>query len=182
MKPKRKKLWSSDPDLTVIVGTMSGSGDGSEIEIEIENENEKWNPANLAAKRSKYIDTMLSMPMVERKSHVISFPGIDPSTWDEMMKFIDDPVAARQMNMKDVLKVAKNYNKYDFCNGKSLCNFVLSEYFKLLSEKTENVDDIIEAVLLARDANLNFAYINGMDYIWKKVRSRIIPYGWTMFS
>jgi hypothetical protein len=41
----------------------------------------------------------------------------------------------------------------------------------------ENVDDIIEAVLLARDANLNFAYINGMDYIWKKVRSRIIPYG-----
>jgi hypothetical protein len=122
-----KKLQSSNPDLNVIVG--SGSGDGSEIETETKTPCQRhycYVAANLAAK-TKYIDIMLSMPMMECESRNIFFPDIDPSAWDEKMKFIDDPVAAHQMNIKDVLK--------------NLCNVVLSEYFKLLNKKIKEEEN-----------------------------------------
>jgi hypothetical protein len=46
-----------------------------------------------------------------------------------------------------------------------------------------HVDNLIDAVLLAHNTNnLASAYIDGMDYIWKKVVICNIPYGRTMFT
>ena len=83
-----KKLRSSEPDLKVILG----SGDDQSI---------LWYHSPTLAAKSNYIDTMLAVPMKERNEHVISFPDITTETWEQMMKFIDDPIAVRQMNVQE---------------------------------------------------------------------------------
>ena len=71
-----KRLRSSEPDLKVILGT----GDNESVLL--------YHSQTLASK-SKYVDTMLSVPMKERDEYVISFPDISAETWEQMMKFID---------------------------------------------------------------------------------------------
>eukprot|EP00579_Thalassiosira_antarctica_P032205 CAMPEP_0202003768 /NCGR_PEP_ID=MMETSP0905-20130828/9271_1 /ASSEMBLY_ACC=CAM_ASM_000554 /TAXON_ID=420261 /ORGANISM="Thalassiosira antarctica, Strain CCMP982" /LENGTH=125 /DNA_ID=CAMNT_0048560981 /DNA_START=9 /DNA_END=383 /DNA_ORIENTATION=- len=104
-----KKLRSSEPDLKVVLG----SGDAESIQ---------WHHSQTLASKSKYIDAMLSTPMKEKDEYIISFPDIDPETWQKMMKYIENLVAARQMNARDALDVALFYDKYEFVEGG---NFVI---------------------------------------------------------
>ena len=87
-----KRLRSSDPDLQVILGS------GEEKTVQ-------WYHSQTLASKSKYIDTMLAVPMREREDRVISFPDIKPDVWAKMMKFLDDPIASREMNANDAVEV-----------------------------------------------------------------------------
>jgi hypothetical protein len=87
-KREPKRLRSSEPDLQVILG----SGDDT---------SSRWCHSLSLALKSKYIDTMLSTPMREQETRTITFPDITPSTWHKMNKFLDDPLAIRDMKIED---------------------------------------------------------------------------------
>ena len=170
-----KMLRSSEPDLKVILGT----GD---------NESVLWYHSQTLASKSKYVDTMLSVPMKERDEYVISFPDISAETWEQMMKFIDDPVAARKMDERDALSLVEFYDKYEFGGGRNLCSYIISDYFSTRSlvrmekEHKLDLDLIIDLVNVAHKANLGDALKQGLKYIWKKLQSFETRYGRLMFT
>jgi hypothetical protein len=43
------------------------------------------------------------------------------SLWKKMNHFLDDPLASRDMGIRDVLGVALLYDKYNFTQGRRLC-------------------------------------------------------------
>lgn len=63
---------------------------------------------------------MLSTPMKEAETSTITFPDKSPELWDQAMDYLDSPVAARRMEVSDVLKVAKFYDKYEYRRNKAL--------------------------------------------------------------
>ena len=170
-----KMLRSSEPDLKVILGT----GDNESVLL--------YHSQTLASK-SKYVDTMLSVPMKEREEYVISFPDISTETWELMMKFIDDPVAARKMDEKDALSLVEFYDKYEFGGGRNLCSHIISDYFapRSLARREEkrklDLDLVIDLVNVAHKTNLEDALKAGLNYIWEKLQSIQQPYGRLMFT
>ena len=142
-----KRLRSSEPDLKVILG----SG---------EEETVQWYHSQTLASKSKYIDTMLAVPMREREDRVISFPDIKPNVWAKMMKFLDDPIASREMNAKDATEVVVFYDKYEFVDGRRLCLHIIVDYMSDKSirnmEKTFSIDIdlIVDLVIAAHTATL----------------------------
>jgi len=184
-EPTPKKLRSSEPDLKVVLGSSGGDGGGGEVDLVT-----RWYHSQTLAAKSRYVDAMLASPMRERETRTISFPDIQATSWDLMMNFLDDPIAIRTMEARDVMKVAKHYDKYEFCDGRRLCDMVLVDYFKraLLDEESDSligqidVDALVESVALAHEANLEKSFKEGMKYIWANVQSNFVPYGRTMFT
>ena len=195
-EPDTKKIRSSEPDLKVIIGSEEAEKEeaGADGEDDIEQQAgvvTKWYHSPSLAAKSKYVDALLAAPMKESESRTITFPDISPDTWDLMMKFVDDPLAIRSMKPEDVVQVAKFYDKYEFSGGRSLCDTILAEYFKSVFKETfvtktnkvvPDVDFIVASVVLAHEANLNDAFFQGMDFIWKMLVRKIAPVGRTAFS
>jgi len=104
------------------------------------------------------------------------------------MKFLDSLVAARQMKARDALEVAIFYDKYEFVEGRRLCDQVMMEYFHVnsmaIKEKKYTIDLelIIGLVEVAHKANLEGAFKAGMTYIWKNMKCYEKPYGRMMFA
>ena len=168
-----KKIRSSDPDLKVVLG-------------EGEDANFQLHHSQTLATKSKYIDAMLSTPMKESDEHKITFPDITLGTWQKMMLFLDSPLAARKMTVKDALEVASIYDKYDFLEGSELCDAVMSDYFKSTRKMEEtstlDLDLIIELVNVAHKSNLEGAFKAGINYIWDKMTSVDRRIGRLMFT
>lgn len=169
-----KRLRSSDPDLKVVLGTG-------------EDESIQWHHSQALASKSRYIDAMLSTPMKEREEQTITFPDITLATWGKLMHFLDSPVAARDMSAKDARDLALFYDKYEFLEGRKLCDAILVDYFKTSIVIKEmkfklDVDFVIDLVNVAHRASLNAAFAEGIKYIWKKLVSSTVPYGRMMFE
>mmetsp|Transcript_9922 Transcript_9922/g.23496 ORF Transcript_9922/g.23496 Transcript_9922/m.23496 type:complete len:379 (-) Transcript_9922:63-1199(-) len=190
-EPEPKRIRSSEPDLKVVIGSEddnSGAGDGERkiggndgAEKQPASMVTKWYHSQALATKSKYIDTLLAAPMKESESRTITFPDITPATWELMMKFIDNPLASRTMKAKDVVKVATYYDKYEFTGWTELCDHVLEEYFTL-SALTPNIDFIVDAVVVAKDANLHKSFVAGMPLIRDLLSSTDVPLGRTAFT
>ena len=125
--------------------------------------------------------------MKEREEGTISFPDITRDTWQKMMKFLDCPAAARKMTARDTLDVAVFYDKYEFGEGRELCDLVMVDYFKtthaMEKSYTLDLDLIVELLCVAHEANLDSAFKGGMTYIWARInRIGDTPYGRTMFT
>jgi hypothetical protein len=178
MKPERKRLRSSEPDLKITVGggsTCTGAGGTSEAV-------EYWYHSSVMATHSNYIDTILATPMQESKTYELSFSDIAPFTWDLMMKFLEGPVAGRLMKTEDVMEVAHAYDQYDFPKGLELCDHVLTEYFKGMKTTPNDLDVLIDAVLLADAVNLEEAKNAGVHWLADALKSKEILTGQTVFS
>jgi hypothetical protein len=170
MKPVRKRLRSSEPDLKISVGTNDETV-------------EYWYHSSVMATHSNYIDTMLATPMQESKTLELSFPDLAPATWDSMMKFLEGPVEGRLMKAQDVMDVAHAYDQYDFPKGRELCGHVLTEYFKTMNTRTDiNLEFLIDAVLLADALTLVEAKTAGVDWLAETLKSTEILRGQTIFS
>jgi hypothetical protein len=159
MKPVRKRLRSSEPDLKISVGVKN------------ETAVEYWYHSSVMATHSNYIDTMLATPMQESKTFELSFPDLAPATWDSMMKFLEGPVAVRLMTIEDAIKVAPVYDQYDFPQGRELCDHVLTEYFHDKKKILANLNCFVDAVLLADAANLNEAKKVGVKWLCQTLGS-----------
>eukprot|EP00571_Detonula_confervacea_P004205 CAMPEP_0172315314 /NCGR_PEP_ID=MMETSP1058-20130122/24810_1 /TAXON_ID=83371 /ORGANISM="Detonula confervacea, Strain CCMP 353" /LENGTH=383 /DNA_ID=CAMNT_0013029369 /DNA_START=64 /DNA_END=1215 /DNA_ORIENTATION=- len=168
-----KKLRSSEPDLKVILGSRDGMVT-------------KWYHSITLTSKSRYIDAMLSSPMKEKEESTISFPDIDNGVWEEMMKFLESPVAIRRMKVEDALNVAKFYDKYEFEEGTILCDQVLGDYVKsakhMETDLSLDVDLLVDAVVIAQEANLMDTLRRGLKYCWDKMHITDVPYGRTMFT
>ena len=121
-EPESKKIRSSEPDLKVIIGSDEAEKEEAGADGEDDAEQKprvvtKWYISQTLATKSMYIDALLAAPMKESESRTITFPDISPDTWDLMIRFVDDPVAARRMKPEDVVRVAKFYDKYEFSGG-----------------------------------------------------------------
>ena len=130
-----KKLRSSEPDLQIILG----SGDDSSTQ---------FTHSTALALKSKYVDTMLSTPMREQETRTITFPDITPTIWETMNKFLDDPLAAREMKAEDVRDVAVPYDKYEFTQGSKLCEMIMSDYLSANSLVRRTIDRFLFLVHL----------------------------------
>ena len=201
-EPDTKKIRSSEPDLKVIIGSEEAEKEEAGADGKDDTEQKagvvtRWYHSQTLAAKSKYIDALLAAPMMESESRTITFPDISPDIWDLMMKFVDDPLAARSMKPEDVVQVTKFYDKYEFGGGASLCNAILVEYFqsvyihafpnpfKLTASRPPvalDVDFIVASVVLAREANLGKAFDEGINFIWKLLNKTAVPVGRTMFS
>ncbi|KAL7450942.1 hypothetical protein ACHAWC_002793 [Mediolabrus comicus] len=129
---------------------------------------------------------MLSAPMKEREEQTITFPDINLATWEKLMHFLDSPVAARDMSAKDARDLAVLYDKYEFLEGRKLCDAILVDYFKNIGMKEKklklDLDLTIDLVNVSHQANLKAAFQEGIAYIWKKLLSTSVPYGKMMFE
>jgi hypothetical protein len=163
MKPERKKLRMSDPDLKISVGA-----NGEAVEY--------WYHSIIMANHSNYIDTMLATPMKESKTFELSFPDIAPPTWDSMMKFLEGPVAVRLMTAKDAMEMAPLYDQYDFHQGRELCDQVLKEYFQDKIKILSDLNCFVDAVLLADAANLNEAKNLGVEWLGQTLGQTLEAY------
>ena len=195
-EPEPKRIRSSEPDLKVVIGSEddnSGAGDGEgktgdggDAEKQQANMVTKWYHSQTLATKSKYIDALLAAPMKESESRTITFPNITPATWELMMKFIDNPLASRTMKAKDVIMVAKYYDKYEFAEGTKLCDHVLEEYFKAVTADhgivASDVDFFVDAVVVANDANLKQSFEAGIALTWGFLCTENIPVGRTAFT
>ena len=155
---EEKRLRSCEPDLKVILG----SGD---------EETTQWYHKPTLASKSKYIDTILATPMKESTDSVLSFPDITPHIWTKMLKFLDNPIAVREMTAKDAVEVATFYDKYEFVEGKKLCSYVMMDYLsdesldkmeKSLSLDNDVIDLIVNSVVVAHKANMEEVFKKGM--------------------
>ena len=170
-----KRLRSSEPDLQIILG--------SDDDVVT-----KWCHSPTLASKSKYIDAMLAAPMQESENRTITFPDISFEIWGKMIKFLDDPVAVREMTAEDALAVAVFYDKYEFDQGRRLCEYVMLDYFGSLAEMEKNhtldLELVIDLTIKAHQANLNTAFNKGIGYLWSKMKSRgkDSTYGRTMFT
>jgi len=108
--PKKKKMRSvEDPDLKVVVGPEDGEQQVFE------------HHSFLLANYSDYIDTLLDSPMAESQSRSLSFPDIQPSIWQKMISFVENPRASRRMTVSDatVLSFSPTTTNTSFRKGKS---------------------------------------------------------------
>ena len=150
----RQKLRSAEPDLRVIVG----QGDEKK---------EYLCHSVVLASHSVYIDTMLATSMKEKRERVLSFPDLDPTTWESMLKFLTDPLASRAMTVEDTVELAIAYDKYEFSEGRRYCDFILAETFRRLStpslrsveefyddDKPNDLTTLIDTYVLANTAHL----------------------------
>jgi hypothetical protein len=160
-------------DLKVVLGTG-------------EDESVQWHHSQALASKSRYIDAMLSAPMKEREEQTITFPDINLATWEKLMHFLDSPVAARDMSANDARDLAVLYDKYEFLEGRKLCDAILVDYFKNIGMKEKklklDLDLTIDLVNVSHQANLKAAFREGITYIWKKLLSTTVPYGKMMFE
>jgi hypothetical protein len=152
MKPERKKLRSSEPDLKISVGANDEVAD-------------YWCHSSVMATHSNYIDAMLATPMQESQTFELSFPDLAPATWEAMMRFLEGPVAARLMTIEDAMEVAPVYDQYDFPQGRELCDHVLTEYFQDKKNIISNLYCFVASVLLTDVANLNEAKKGGVKWL-----------------
>lgn len=158
-----KRLRSIEPDLKIILGS------GDDVSTQ-------WHHAASLALKSKYIDTMLSNPMREQETRTITFPDVSRDIWDRMNMFLDDPLAARDMKIRDVKDLALLYDKYEFNLGCKLCEQIMVDYFRALPSPYACVDKslkldldlVIDLTTIAHEANLSAAFQRGIDYLlWK---------------
>lgn len=148
-----------------------------------------WYNSAIMATHSKYIEAMLSAPMRESANLELKFPEITPPTWELMMNFVEDLSAARKMCSLDVLKVVEYYDKYDFVQGRKLCDDVLSDSIKraVNAEKKCNTfprhaGKFVDILVAADKYNLTKARELGMDHLAQKLSSKSSLYGRTMFK
>lgn len=115
--------------------------------------------------------------MKESLSMEIHFPDVDIDTWNAMLAYLEKPTMARTMTVQEAIALAMVYDKYDFTNGRDLCNKVISEFFVDTERKEANespdIDLVIEAVVVASNAHLSAARDQGMKFIFEKLRMKM---------
>ena len=151
----------------------------------------RWHHSQDLARKSRYIDAMLAAPMRERDEMTVTFPDVTAGRWDAMMRFLDSPCAARKMNARDVVDVATLYDKYEFVEGRELCDDVARDYFSSWERREEDmtvdVDLLVDLLTVTREANLDAAFAVGIEYVWMKLegshsRRYRPPYNRFMFT
>jgi hypothetical protein len=117
--PSDRKPAKDNGDLIIIIGSE-----------EEEEELQYQCHFIVMAGHSNYIKTVVTCNMRESQSMKLRFPDIAPDTWEAMMEFLENPVAARGMIVQDAVLLTPYYDKYDFPKGRTLCNVVLKEHIE----------------------------------------------------
>jgi hypothetical protein len=137
-----KKLKYSEPDLTVVVG----SGDDQKTYI--------YHSVILAA-HSDYIDTMLATPMKESETMKITFPDINPQTWEEIMEFITASNLV-SMSVDKAKRALPWFDKYEFRECKAACNEIFSHFLEKRNFlAVANLPGVIEILGAAHEYGLS---------------------------
>ena len=207
MTRKEHGLKFKDADLKIIVGVEQDN----EVRMEDDNDDEKerqaiveknkstkasekkkqmkvyWYIKEILASKSKYIETLLSMPFVSASktttmdvSHqqplkteitTITFPDLTPTEWEDMMKYIFDPLAIRSMDEITAARMCIFYDKYDCPTGIQLCDVVLSKYIQDHEYKIfchhETIDWFIGIIVMSYEKCLHKTTIAGMRQLWE---------------
>ena len=81
----------------------------------------------ILASQSLYIDTLLSSPVAhkEQEKMRISFPEIQPETWEKMMKYLGPSEA--NPSLDDLLMIIPLYDKYQFPAPLQYCDMHISK-------------------------------------------------------
>lgn len=163
-----------EPDLLVVVGSD-------------ENKKEYHHHSQVMATHSTYIDTMLATPMKESQSLTLNFPDLRPELWECMVKYLN-PLHSRSLSIQMAMNLAPAYDKYSFDRSLKLCDQVLSEMFEKDGRTHGNhvkplhdLDLLIDAFLLANDANLKDTMKHGVQYFHQTLHSND-RYGKIIFS
>lgn len=130
--PAAKKLRSCDNDLKIIVGTASADEANSNTSNNCPRE--FWYVSNVMAYHSNFFDTMLSSQMQESISREIKLPDVDPDHWELLMKYLS-PKQGRKLTLEDAVTIAPLYDKYEFRQGRELCDEFLADHFLQEREK-----------------------------------------------
>lgn len=107
---------------------------------------------SILSEHSDYIKAVLTVPMAESQSGVLTFPEIEPKTWECMTGVMGDRVVARFVGIDEVLDIFPWYDKYQFLGGVEFCDAVLSDYMGALNKNLEGEKRyFVEILVLAHN-------------------------------
>lgn len=116
-----REMRYAEPDLQITVGVK-------------EDQKVYQYHATTMAALSTYIDRMLSCGMKESETKQISFPDIDSTIWEEMLTYLQ-PTSYCLPKVDRAFELAQWYDKYDFPDGRHLCDVVLECRIKDLGKQ-----------------------------------------------
>lgn len=179
--PTQTQLRSSETDLKIVLEFTDSKGVLKQKEYDVY--------AQIFSSLSKFIDTTLSTEMKEKDTRTIILHDVEPTCFEDAIKFLQDPIATISITPEDVVKVVECYDKYEFIAGIELCDKILYNNIKteyLDANETNapaNLDLLVTAIALADKCNLPKAAAIGIPYIKRRLgASCSLPYNSTMFT
>ena len=135
--------------------------------------------ALMMATLSSYIDRILSSSMKEGHTKQITFPEIEPSKWEVMMRYLEP--GKRETVPPDVdeaKELAKWYDKYDFQSGLSMCDLVVHDFTTSENKKIPGAN--IDAYVVVCNHNLVFSQRVRTDFfeelLWDPAGRRCLTF------
>ena len=174
-KRKQGSLRSVEADLKVIVGQET-VGDDNNI-IRDGRRQVYWHFSQTLAYQSSYVDTLLSTrlpttndsnPSQDHKE--IVFTDIEPSQWERMMQFLDDPYS---MTVEDVFELVPIYDQYGFKTGIKICDGVLCDkalfahqsYSDITVCDPSRADQCVQAIVLSQKMSMRKTFYFGRRFL-----------------
>jgi hypothetical protein len=193
---KRNSLRCDDANIKVIDGGEQGEenkegdhgGGNNTTKDETPTKKVFWHYSQVLTSQSRYVDALISTPLAAAAASKkydrgeeskaanfteITFPDISPCQWERMIKFLTDPVAARDMNKEDAIELFIPYDKYDFIQGIRLCGEILPsmfyedwEVFKKHMNDLDLLDRCVNVVVLSHEKNLKETMENAKYWLY----------------
>lgn len=173
-EPPSKKLRSSEPDLRV---TLKYGQPSSEKTYDMY--------AQVFARQSKFVDTMLSVEMKEKQTRTIVLHDVSSDVFENALLFLDDPSAVLSMTAQNAMKIVEFYDKYEFVAGLELCDLVLKKYVDKENARArpEDLDFLVDVIVAADKFQLKETKDSGHSYLFTRfLVSQPNHYGAEMFS
>lgn len=137
--------------------------------------------------------------MQESISREIHLPDVDPNDWEKVMRYLNPCEGLKFLTLEDVIVIAPLYDKYEFRQGKELCDYFVTAHFQkelhyLLLQEQENapqgrrermsleLDLLIEAFAVTQSCHFSEATITAcFDFFSRLFSDKWSTYGRMMF-
>ena len=182
--PSRKKLKSSDCDLTIKLkfnSSSSSEGEQGEDPAAAGTSTEKSYEVHsvVMASHSGYFDSLLDSGLSEAQSKMVTLENVEPEVFELALELLEDPVKASSVTIEQIIQVAPFYNRFLFAKGLELAKSVMLSYmneqskvnqtaqdFKTKTISTRDLDRIIDVILIADEiADLEEIKELGIKYL-----------------
>ena len=133
--------------------------------------------SSVMASHSVYVkEAILTTPPLNAEARgttcpivAVSFPDCTEETFDLMMRFLK-PTEARKMTLNQAMTLAAPYDRYQFTEGKAVCDDLIDEYLqgflkREISQRYMAMDQVVASIAISYKTNLPKALRTSEEYL-----------------